>query len=323
MYAVGLLCDIDKGYSIWSADDFGSLFWKDAPNYLGRQLLEMGSVNAEGESEAGGENLPMVAIATVGSREIIEKDQEHLRRVFLLEQRTRSERLQSVAMNEATESDGQQQDVDSTIQDGASKQQFEAVEKNKKRDKWTKRPDFMKRRSRKSTTPVTHPTAPPQIAEPPPISELRRTHSAPAVPSPVKVSLDELLDKSTVKTPQPTTPTPKKHISTQQLLAQHFPPLQKLVVENISFPNLHTAEFFRVFFADDAPYSMKDFQSKRGDVDVVYGKWGVPKDIGGVCVSFKDGVDGECGLLYIDIWYLTLLSNILCRQDEFTFFVTC
>jgi hypothetical protein len=32
-------------------------------------------------------------------------------------------------------------------------------------------------------------------------------------------------------------------------------------------------QFFDVFFADDAPYSMRDFQKKRGDVDFVYGKW--------------------------------------------------
>jgi hypothetical protein len=38
---------------------------------------------------------------------------------------------------------------------------------------------------------------------------------------------------------------------------------------------------------------MKDFQSKRGDVDVVYGKWMQPKENGGeMSASFKNGGGG-------------------------------
>jgi hypothetical protein len=77
--------------------------------------------------------------------------------------------------------------------------------------------------------------------------------------------------------------------TTQQLLSRHFPPLEHLIVQDVSFPKLHTAEFFRVFFADDAPYGMKDFQLKRGDVDVVYGKWMHPEERGEMGASFKDG----------------------------------
>ena len=54
----------------------------------------------------------------------------------------------------------------------------------------------------------------------------------------------------------------------------HFPPLEVCVLESVKLVGLNSAtQFFDVFFADDAPYSMRDFQKKRGDVDVVYGKW--------------------------------------------------
>jgi hypothetical protein len=50
--------------------------------------------------------------------------------------------------------------------------------------------------------------------------------------------------------------------------------LEICVVRAVELAGLNAAaQFFDVFFADDAPYSMRDFQKKRGDVDVVYGRW--------------------------------------------------
>jgi hypothetical protein len=301
MYAVGLLCDIDKGYAIWAGEDFGSLFWNDAPNSLGRQLLEMGTaVTGITNIGVGGEDVtPMVAIATVGSREIIEKDEEHLRRVFLLEQKTREQMQQLTVSHDG----GMQQDkqVAAILQSSDEQEQraAAAVVEKKKRDKWNKRPDFMKRKSRKSNASATLVSPPPQTTEPSPSIELRRRHSAPATPSPIKVSLDQLLNKSTqgktytetVPQVQPSTAQP---LTTEQLLSRHFPPLEHLIVQDVYFPNLHTAEFFRIFFADDAPFCMKDFQLKRGDVDVVYGKWTQPSNRNEMGVSFKDGCGEFC-----------------------------
>ena len=125
-----------------------------------------------------------------------------------------------------------------------------------------------------------------------PTCDLRRTHSAPATPSPVKVSLDQLLNRTIAQITTLTSP-PCRYISTQSLLDRHFPPLEKQVVHQVEFPGLHTEEFFRVFFADDAPYSMRDFQIKRGDVDVVYGEWVVPDGKESEPASFKTGVDRE------------------------------
>jgi hypothetical protein len=58
------------------------------------------------------------------------------------------------------------------------------------------------------------------------------------------------------------------------VIDRHFPPLEICVVRSVELVGLNSAaRFFDVFFADDAPYSMRDFQRKRGDVDVVYGPW--------------------------------------------------
>lgn len=59
-----------------------------------------------------------------------------------------------------------------------------------------------------------------------------------------------------------------------KLIDEHFPSLEICVIQSVELPYLNTTQqFFDVFFADDAPYSFRDFQKKRGDVDIVYGKW--------------------------------------------------
>ena len=50
------------------------------------------------------------------------------------------------------------------------------------------------------------------------------------------------------------------------------PKLQNKVIE-ASFPGLHAKEFFEVFFGDDAPFSFREFQERRGDIDITYGSW--------------------------------------------------
>jgi len=59
-----------------------------------------------------------------------------------------------------------------------------------------------------------------------------------------------------------------------KLIDDHFPPLEICVIQSVELPYLNTTQqFFDVFFADDAPYSFRDFQKKRGDIDIIYGKW--------------------------------------------------
>lgn len=60
---------------------------------------------------------------------------------------------------------------------------------------------------------------------------------------------------------------------TKQDVDQVYPSLETTVVKDVSFPGLHAIEFFRVFFADDAPYNFMELQKQRGDLDIHYGQW--------------------------------------------------
>lgn len=53
----------------------------------------------------------------------------------------------------------------------------------------------------------------------------------------------------------------------------HYPPLENEIVNRRGFFGLNVIQFFRVFFADKAPYNFLEFQKKRGDLDIVYGPW--------------------------------------------------
>jgi hypothetical protein len=312
MWAVGLLCDIDKGYAIWSGEDFGMLFWKDAPS--GQKQFELAQdvcdAGVDGESKSSDTvttNVSKlgVAIATTGSKEIIEKDQEYLRRVFLLERDQTRQQLvlskeQKVREETSVVSATPMRVLRVTKNDSTPKPQRKEKHSqggaDKKKGMWNRRRDFnkIKRGETKTMAQKGEQVLPLANAEltPLPTCDLRRTHSAPATPSPVKVSLDQLLNRTIAQIPISTSPS-CRYISTQSLLDRHFPPLEKQVVHQVEFPGLHTEEFFRVFFADDAPYSMRDFQIKRGDVDVVYGEWGAPEGKESVTASFKTGVDRE------------------------------
>lgn len=60
-----------------------------------------------------------------------------------------------------------------------------------------------------------------------------------------------------------------------ELLRAHFAPLEKEVVSRVPFVGLNAEEFFEVFFADNAPYCIQEFQKSRGDVDLNFANWGV------------------------------------------------
>lgn len=51
-------------------------------------------------------------------------------------------------------------------------------------------------------------------------------------------------------------------------------PLAFMIVDNAQFTSLHAKDFFQIFFGDDAPFSFKDFQKQRGDLNIVYSPWG-------------------------------------------------
>mmetsp|Transcript_23583 Transcript_23583/g.35065 ORF Transcript_23583/g.35065 Transcript_23583/m.35065 type:complete len:696 (-) Transcript_23583:118-2205(-) len=69
-------------------------------------------------------------------------------------------------------------------------------------------------------------------------------------------------------------PPNKRHLTSEDsIITQYFPPLEHQIVSDERFPGLNALEFFEVYLADDAPYSLKEFQSTMGDIDIDYGKW--------------------------------------------------
>jgi len=57
------------------------------------------------------------------------------------------------------------------------------------------------------------------------------------------------------------------------VVQQHFPPLENRLVKDEYFLGINAHEFFQVFFSDNAPYSLREFQQKRGDTDLKIGLW--------------------------------------------------
>mmetsp|Transcript_21413 Transcript_21413/g.31779 ORF Transcript_21413/g.31779 Transcript_21413/m.31779 type:complete len:431 (-) Transcript_21413:1457-2749(-) len=87
-----------------------------------------------------------------------------------------------------------------------------------------------------------------------------------------EISLSKPKMPSHVPLPPRTDPTPKIVVDMKTIDA-HFPPLETQVTEAVKFPGLHVLDFFSVFFSNDAPYGMKEFQKTLGDVDIIYGDW--------------------------------------------------
>ena len=59
-------------------------------------------------------------------------------------------------------------------------------------------------------------------------------------------------------------------------VATNFSALNDEILVDQQFQGLNALEFFQVFLGDDAPFSFQEFQRKRGDVDIDYGKWTAP-----------------------------------------------
>ena len=90
MYAIGLLCDFDNGYELWSSEDFSSLFWKDAPNVLTTGVTTSRLELTDGVNTTSVLEAPLgVPITPIDSTEIRQKGEEHLPELFLLEEQAR------------------------------------------------------------------------------------------------------------------------------------------------------------------------------------------------------------------------------------------
>ena len=79
---------------------------------------------------------------------------------------------------------------------------------------------------------------------------------------------------SSGETPLPQDPSLLE--STEQALEwvnHYYPTLSFQNIENVEFKGLNSLEFFDVFLADDAPFTFCEFQKKRQDKNIRYGKW--------------------------------------------------
>lgn len=334
-WAVGLFRDAERGYTVWTGEEFGMLFWEDAPLHVAVGNSSLAICGAPSSESLG------VAMATDASKEIIEKDEEHLRRVFLSQQEQQqlhSDQETQISSENSIESTSLRVlriNEKELLSHNDLPQKTNVQSTEKKKDKWSIRRRELKkiRQRRSSAVPPRGQQTPFQkeqdeqksatqtatiqkgqisktqqtkemMPRPPPSSPstpgLRRIQSAPAKPSPVKVPLEELLEAEQEIAPELPYLSPSdsfalpsdsvnNKLSTETLLARHYPPLEHCVINQVQLQGLHTAEFFRVFFADDAIYSMRDFQKRRGDVDVVYGKWRSVENSAGCCTSFKGG----------------------------------
>jgi len=97
----------------------------------------------------------------------------------------------------------------------------------------------------------------------------RHTAESPTTASTISTLPSSALPATAIT--KPSTITMPTNVMEQ--IQRYFPPLQQCVIDNVELPGLNADEFFDVFFSDSAPYSMRDFQTKRGDVDIRYGKW--------------------------------------------------
>jgi len=233
MWAVGFFHELDKGYQIWS-EEFGLLFWEDSDK-----------IN---NSSSGG--LKMICAAP---NSIDDTDATSVSSVATALDHERHKLGEKVVVVKVDEESGKV-----------------TPQKKSRKGKLTETDDGISKPLKKGYG-------------------LRRIKSAPisvkSSTSKKQHGKQQSALVSNSKPPSiPTKPKIKKQASTasassstsanSKLIDEHFPPLEICVIQSVELPYLNTTQqFFDVFFADDAPYSFRDFQKKRGDVDIVYGKW--------------------------------------------------
>ncbi len=116
----------------------------------------------------------------------------------------------------------------------------------------------------------------------------KQTNYSPEVSTPSKPYKDLTIDTADCASDELSTPTTKSPSSVNKMFSpankmhlsagddvvkNFFPFLEYSIVKDVEFPGLNALEFFEVYFADNAPYSFKEFQVTKGDIDINYTKW--------------------------------------------------
>ncbi|KAL7472174.1 hypothetical protein ACHAXS_013617 [Conticribra weissflogii] len=312
VWAVGRLQGEGEGlYQIWGAEDFARLFWMDPPaTTTTTSAMEESGQGEDDEDNAKEDDLAIdddddddaVEVMRVGH------DKEPTRHA-----KSWAKPPKPVGIVKVKEVFGE-----NTKTADASLVINECRTKREHRDNPRGQPQQQPQRRQQKDGVIRKPI-PPNLRHPPLPSrrpsqtdrKLRRIRSEPVQTKPSNPTALSVVGPTA---PPPEFPS-RDAIPSHILLRRHYPPLSTEVVHRVAFPGLHPAEFFRVFFANDAPYSMKEFQTKNGDVDIVYGEW-TDVDVetmGGRC-SFKDGAVEPVSLPPNSVRERTLTFNTLTKS---------
>lgn len=243
MYAVGVFQELDKGYQIWS-EEFSSLFWEDndgsatTSNYVGMKMIAAAADDNDTD-------LATVATTQTDNGLLLEQERQKLgEKVKVI--KVESGKL----LTDLTTDQNEQKKASGPPPLGKTK---------------PSRKGYGLRRIKSApVSSISKPASPKQT------SILTTIGGKPS-------SLPIKPNKLSKKPKQPASIKPATiHPTTanSKIIDRHFPPLEICVIDKAELSGLNTtSQFFDVFYADDAPYSFRDFQKKRGDVDIVYGRW--------------------------------------------------
>ena len=288
MWAVGFFHDLDKGYQIWSSEEFGKLFWKDMEDSrIGCNYTK--GVDDDDDDEEDGN---CIVITEDNSRLLIQEDevevvqQQQQQQIFVVQQTPpdqlgtslggetsrRAALLDEERKVEDKEGDSAKGDAeDGNTTTAASSSSPERPSRSKKPSR-SRGYSYGLQKIRSSPIPSIKPmmlrsrTRQSTVLSTIPIKQLSPDKRIETTTSPTTTSLS-----SSSPPPPPPSSIVNHHRS---IIDRYFPPLEICVIHSVKLPGLDSSsQFFNVFFADDAPYSMKDFQKRRGDVDIDYEPW--------------------------------------------------
>ena len=267
MWAVGFFHELDK-YQIWS-EEFGLLFWEDNdPTPRGMRMISDTALASDTNIKS-----PTDATAVVSdSSPLLEQERQKLG------EKVKVVKIESGKVTVPTGEKGKTI-VKKGVESGSALSELAGIGKSEDDVLSTsgkavpKKIPYGLRRIKSAPVSVKL-----SLSSKKRDQQQKQQTSEPSVSKKTTSSLSS----STISKPS-TTKSPNDRI-----INDHFPPLEICVIQSVELPGLNTtSQFFDVFFADDAPYSFRDFQKRRGDVDIVYERW-QDCHLSGDSIAFED-----------------------------------
>lgn len=285
MWAVGFFHDLDRGYQIWSSEEFGKLFWKDSDEKKeekeGKEEEGAGTVVAEANSqlfiqEGEVEVQRLVAVAAQLPNQVVTSSLGEMGQSLLDEEQRADEEDDTLDLAKGDA------DIDKvTTESLSSPERLTSSSGSTKLLLSPSRKGYGIRKIR--SNPI--PSIKPMVRRFKMHNGILTRQRTPTTAVGLEVDESHPSSSSTATTPSKrsssestgttlSTSPPSPLINHRNIIDRFFPPLEICVVHSVKLPGLDSAsQFFNVFFADDAPYSMRDFQKRRGDVDIIYEPW--------------------------------------------------